>query len=178
MEESTAKGESEMSDQGKANYEGYHASVPGSKPKPFEELPHLERLHWDAGACSVEAWLAECPVDEDTADPEPAKVIVVTEHSGRKRRFAASKFAMTEDGQLAIGEPVGGDPLGRIAPVAGLNAGRWADVAYEGAELLSDPAARKLGIALAALTEISGWDDADSVHRARQAIEDIADVDL
>lgn len=36
--------------------------------------------------------------------------------------------------------------------------------------------ARKVAIALAALQEISGYEDADASHRARQAFEDIVDV--
>ena len=105
-------------------------------------------------------------------EPEPAKVIVVTEHGGRKRRFAASRFGMTDNGQLAIGEPVGGDPLLRIDPVAGLNAGRWADVAYEGAELAGDLTGKALGIAKAALELITTGPD-DVVGIASGALGEI-----
>jgi hypothetical protein len=64
-----------MTDQGKANYEGYYAAMPGSSPVPFDELPHAERLRWDAGACSVELWLAEAPADEDMPGNEPQAVL-------------------------------------------------------------------------------------------------------
>lgn len=53
-----------MSDQGKANYEGYRAAVLAPMPK-WDELSYQAKLGWDAGACSVELWLAEAPVDED-----------------------------------------------------------------------------------------------------------------
>ncbi len=53
-----------MTEQGKANYEGYRAAVMAPMPK-WDELSYQAKLGWDAGACSVELWLAEAPVDED-----------------------------------------------------------------------------------------------------------------
>lgn len=154
-----------MSDQGKANYEGYHASVPGSKPVPFDELPHLERLHWDAGACSVEAWLADAPVDEDMPgnEPKPAKVIVVTDDTGRDRRYAADEWQAEEavdvlrDGQVIVTYPQG----------------TWRRATVEGAELAGvRPTAIRLQ---AALRKIAMADDctADEIIRgiARAELE-------
>lgn len=60
-----------MSDQGKANYGGYRAAAMGRSlvsgdPLPeWDDLSYQIKLAWDAGACSVELWLAEAPVDED-----------------------------------------------------------------------------------------------------------------
>lgn len=66
-----------MSEQGKANYEGYRAAAMGKSlisgaPLPeWDELTYQIKLAWDAGACSVELWLAEAPVDEDMPGNEP-----------------------------------------------------------------------------------------------------------
>lgn len=68
-----------MTDQGKANYEGYHAAMPGASPVPFGELPYAERRRWDAGADAVELWLAEAPVDEDAPGNEPNLAQVAAE---------------------------------------------------------------------------------------------------
>jgi hypothetical protein len=45
-------GSQEMSDQGKANYEGYRAAILALMPK-WEELSYPARLAWDAGAVSA-----------------------------------------------------------------------------------------------------------------------------
>lgn len=111
-----------MTDQGKANYEGYHASIPGASPVPFEELPHLERLHWDAGAVSVEMSLAdqnehdESPLPDDA--PELAKVIVVTEVADSTRtalgiaKTALEAITRISDPNAAI--QLAADALGAI----------------------------------------------------------------
>jgi hypothetical protein len=75
-----------MTDQGKANYEGYHAAIPGSSPVPFGELPYAERLRWDAGATSVELWLAEHPAGEDAAGTELATRYAKVEQMGYRSR--------------------------------------------------------------------------------------------
>jgi hypothetical protein len=75
-----------MTDQGRVNYEGYYAAMPGSSPVPFDELPHAERLRWDAGATFVELWLAGAPVDEDMPGGELASV---TAELGRLREQLA-----------------------------------------------------------------------------------------
>ena len=65
-----------MSDQGKANYEGYRkmAGRPGVSAGPlpeYEQLPLALQYAWDNGADAVEAWLAAAPVDEDAPGNEP-----------------------------------------------------------------------------------------------------------
>lgn len=166
-----------MSDQGKANYEGYHASIPGSKPVPFDELPHLERLHWDAGACSVELWLADAPVDEDAPgnEPQPAKVIIVRDEAGREHRYAAPNFGMLHDGTLVIGDKTEGEDLRVDAARA---PGRWAAV-HKADVLAPDSTATALGIARRALEQIANSvleaDDPcrEVVRIARDAVEEL-----
>ena len=74
-----------MTDQGKANYEGYRAAILSPMPK-WDELSYLAKLGWDAGACSVELWLAEAPVDQDMPGGELA---AVTAEPGRLREQLA-----------------------------------------------------------------------------------------
>lgn len=60
-----------MTDQGKANYEGYRAASGGKSLVSGGPIPGWDRLPpeiqhaWDAGADAVEAWLADAPVDQD-----------------------------------------------------------------------------------------------------------------
>lgn len=101
-----------MSDQGKANYEGYYAAMPGASPVPFDELPHAERLRWDGGAYAVEAWLAEAPVDEDAPGNEPGQIAVGV--PGGEQVFSADGWTLTE-GTLFVnreGAAVGVFPAG------------------------------------------------------------------
>ena len=66
-----------MTDQGKANYEGYReeslgVSLVSGDPLPaWGDLPAAIRRAWDAGALAVERWLAGAPVDEDMPGNEP-----------------------------------------------------------------------------------------------------------
>lgn len=167
-----------MTDQGKANYEGYHASIPGASFVPFEELPHLERLHWDAGAVSVEMSLAdqdehdESPLPDDA--PEPAKVIIVECDGKPARLFAATGWEVVASGSDAgdLALVVDGDEW-----VAQIGARHWDTVAKAEAILPADLYARtgkKLALALDALREMREHGD----EAAAEVLAAIEDVDL
>src|SRR6266567_3715139 len=79
-----------MSDQGKVNYEGYRAA--GMVPMPkWDELSYQAKLAWDAGATSVELWLAERPVDEDAPgnESQPEVRYALVEQMGHRATTAA-----------------------------------------------------------------------------------------
>jgi uncharacterized protein (DUF4415 family) len=99
-----------VTEQGKANYEGYRAAIMAPMPK-WDELSYQAKLGWDAGACSVELWLAEAPVDEDMPGNEPdelAKTVraldIARDEITALRNLAADilgEFKATGDGHRA-----------------------------------------------------------------------------
>jgi hypothetical protein len=118
-----------MSDQGKANYDGYRryfADEADMTLDVYDELGARERAAFDAGADAVEAWLAEAPVDEDAPGNEPAKVIIVERDGHPARRFQASGWEVlegdSERGDLALTDEDG-------ATIAQISARLW-DAVY------------------------------------------------
>jgi hypothetical protein len=122
-------------------------------------------------------------MSETSSDPEcgkcaePAKVIIVTEASGKERRYAADVWDVHDTpGAIDIertDRP--SDPVARYAP------GAWLSVREEGSEADNVPM-KALSIARAALKSIASCgDDAAAdylIACARQALEDITDLDL
>lgn len=91
---------------------------------------------------------------EDAPGSEPAKVIVVTEESGRERRYSAEMFGTLYDGSgtLVVGDGGSpGDPLTRVVAVYAKR--EWKFAREDGAEV-PDATARALGIAKRALQAI------------------------
>lgn len=161
-----------MTEQGKANYEGYYAAMPGSSPVPFGELPHAERLRWDAGACSVELRLAEAPAGEDMPgnEPQPAKVIIVTAPAnGSERRYDADGYTIT-GGTLFVN---------RHGTTAACHpAGTWTSFRF-GDAIADDSQRKALGIAMRALSGIvRRADDGGAAPFGRPEIGGIASTAL
>jgi hypothetical protein len=115
----------------------------------------------------------EAHADEDAPGSEPPKVIIVTEAGGREVRYRAD-WTDTEDGNLqVIREDQGAITVAQYAR-------GYYKRAYREDALLSDDVSR-LGIAKRALREIAETkfaDPQDFGDRARQALADIAELDL
>jgi len=167
-----------MSDQGKANYEGYRAAAMGKSlvsgdPLPeWDELPHLIRLAWDAGACSVELWLAEAPVDEDMPGNEPAQTatVIVTTETGTEIRYRADSFAADGFATADLLDIRDTSRKGNATVVALYAAGSWRSVRLDGVTE-PDTTRRQLDIAKAALALIARNNPENPRKVADEALE-------
>lgn len=141
----------EIAELGEIAYVGYFKASDGKSlisgaPLPAwdEQAPEI-RQAWNLAAMAVvDRWR------EAGDEPEPAKVIVVTEASGRERRFDADSWdGSSGDGGLDVHRTSREeDPI-----VAHYAHGAWLSVREDGAEV-PDATKRALGIAKAALREI------------------------
>lgn len=156
---------------GKANYDAYRefshgASMVTGDPIPqWDKLPVHIQSAWDAGADGVALVLAECPVDEDAPGSEPPKVIIVTEASGRERRFTADGF----DGDTSGLDVRRDDRV--IATYPGEHS--WLSAREDGATV-PDATVRALAVAKGALEAVAQISDPNvAVKLAMDALDEI-----
>jgi hypothetical protein len=169
-------------------------------PEPLARMGNTERKGWAAAVRAVDQLAGDrdmrieipghvavtpdprCPTcNADSTELKPATVIVVTEATGRERRYTAEGFVYI-DGALAVGNPhaTNKDSMTAVAMHARKT---WLSV-REDLVLAPDKTAQKLGIAMQALREIAAIVlEADDKRRvpvaaARDALEQIAGVDL
>ena len=166
---------------GEIAYVGYFKASDGKSlvsgaPLPAwdEQAPGI-RQAWNLAAMAVVDRWSE-PGDE----PEPAKVIVVTEAGGKERRYRADSWSVV-DFVLQVGIDFTDDDGNECERgIASYPPNAWLSVREDGA-LVPDGAMRKLGIALDALRSIAaitGPDDGTAPDTAQQALYEIAEGDL
>lgn len=131
----------------------------------------VERGKWLAVGTLMEEVTHKATLDAkraDEAEPEqPAKVIIVTEASGKERRYQAPDFGTLRDGTLLIGDKDADRMMTGI--VAAYPPGHWSSVREDGAEA-DDVQAKALGITRSALSQIL------SVVRADAELGDSSDI--
>jgi hypothetical protein len=157
-----------LSEQGKANYEGFHHGERGYAA--WDSLTGPDQHRWDRGAFAVTAHAAD--------GNGPATVIVVTEDTGRERRYDADGINV-DDGALVIlrGSPIASE-VAAYAPRRWLCAfketvpapGEAQKLQVRLGDVLTD-----LGTALRALRQIRdsyppGHAGRDAAHAALDAI--------